>query len=79
MAENERHNNEGKFSYKKGANQFSDLTNWEFKKIYLNSKIEMPKDLDPKRKYKKEFMLLEADAIDWRTEGTGTAVSHVKD
>ncbi|MCL7032757.1 hypothetical protein MKW94_000129 [Papaver nudicaule] len=74
----DEHNSQIGLSYKLGLNKFADLTNEEYRKMYLGTKIDSKRSLySPKSD---RYAVREGDdlpdSIDWRTKG---AVAPVKD
>ncbi|KAI3834203.1 hypothetical protein MKX03_030010 [Papaver bracteatum] len=74
----DEHNSQIGLSYKVGLNKFADLTNDEYRKMYLGTKIDSKRSLySPKSD---RYSVCDGDdlpdSIDWRTKG---AVAPVKD
>ncbi|KAI3980536.1 hypothetical protein MKX01_025101 [Papaver californicum] len=74
----DEHNSQIGLSYKIGLNKFADLTNDEYRKMYLGTKIDSKRSLySPKSdRYSVRDGDDLPDSIDWRTKG---AVAPVKD
>ncbi|RZC48483.1 hypothetical protein C5167_016907 [Papaver somniferum] len=74
----DEHNSQIGLSYKVGLNKFADLTNDEYRKMYLGTKIDSKRSLySPKSdRYSVRDGDDLPDSIDWRTKG---AVAPVKD
>ncbi|KAF2554526.1 hypothetical protein F2Q68_00017218 [Brassica cretica] len=72
----QEHNSVPNQSYELGLTRFSDLTNEEFRAIYLRSKMERTRDSVKSERYLHNVGDTLPDEIDWRAKG---AVVPVKD
>ncbi|KAL6010402.1 hypothetical protein ACLOJK_000833 [Asimina triloba] len=72
----QEHNAGGEHSYKLGLNKFADLTNEEYRSVYLGTKTDSK--LRSSRPKSGRYLYVEGealpDSIDWREKGAVTAV-----
>ncbi|NP_001312662.1 cysteine proteinase COT44-like precursor [Nicotiana tabacum] len=75
----EGHNNSGNRTYKVGLNQFADLTNEEYRTMYLGTKSDarrrFVKSKNPSQRYASRPNELMPHSVDWRKRG---AVAPIK-
>jgi len=71
-----RHNADGKHSYRKGMNHFSDLTSVEFKETNLGCVIVPEEEKNNTAKFMRPSNVEVPAAVDWRTKGYVTPVKN---
>lgn len=75
----EEHNNSGNRTYKVGLNQFADLTNEEYRTMYLGTRSDarrrFVKSKNPSHRYASRPNELMPHSVDWRKRG---AVAPIK-
>ncbi|KAL5714024.1 putative cysteine protease rd21b [Ranunculus cassubicifolius] len=72
----DEHNNGGDDSFKLGLNKFADLTNEEYRKMYLGTKMDTKKRLSNTRSSRYAVKEGESlpESVDWREKGAVVAV-----
>ena len=69
-------NMEGNRTYKLGTNEFSDLTNDEFRASYTGYKMPSQSKRSPALSFKYENLTEVPDSMDWREKGAVTQIKN---